>query len=326
MMKSNYADNLYDLSPPVDDFRADVIRGLSARNKEVPSKYLYDETGAQLFEQICELPEYYPARTELTILRHDSAEITALLGAGCLVIEYGSGASVKTRLLLDQLAAPAGYIPIDISREQLRETARALAGDYPHLQVQPVCADFSMPLEVPAVTTHVERRVVYFPGSTIGNFTPGAARQLLRQTARLCGRNGALLMGADLKKDPRVLDAAYNDRQGVTAAFNRNLLVRINRELQADFDTAGFWHHAFYNPREGRVEMHLVSRADRRVSVGGEQFAFAEGESICTEYSHKYSLRELRALAEAAGFSVQKVWTDERRYFSVLYMTPSARA
>jgi dimethylhistidine N-methyltransferase len=311
---------LCDLAPPANHFRADVLRGLSGPRKELPCKYFYDEAGSRLFERICELPEYYPTRTELAIMQRHGADMAAHLGPGCLVIEYGSGSSVKSRLLLDQLVTPAGYVPVDISREHLRRSAAALARRYPHVPVLPVCADFTQPLRLPAQGRQPRRRVVYFPGSTIGNFTPEEAAELLRRTARLCGPGGGLLLGADMQKDPRLLHAAYNDAQGVTAAFNRNLLVRINRELGADFQPEQFWHHAFYNPAPGRIEMHLLSRQEQTVHLGADTFSFAEGEPICTEYSYKYTPARLQRLAAAGGFEVRRVWADERKYFSVLYL------
>jgi len=301
-------------------FRADVLRGLFAPQKELPCKYFYDEVGSALFEQITELDEYYPTRTELAIMEQHASEMAALLGPRCLLIEYGSGSSLKTRHLLERLRDPAGYVPIDVSGEFLSHSARALGEEYPDIEVLPLCADFTRPLGVPACRNPGARRVVYFPGSTLGNFTPDAALALLRQTRGLCGRGGGLLLGIDLRKDPRVIEAAYNDRRGVTAAFNRNILVRINRELGADFDIEQFAHRAFYNTTHGRIEMHLVSRREQVVRVGGVPFVFAAGESIHTENSHKYSLPALNDLAEAGGFAVERVWTDERQYFSVAYL------
>jgi L-histidine Nalpha-methyltransferase len=305
-------------------FRADVLRGLRAPKKELPCKYFYDEVGSALFEQITELEEYYPTRTELGIMERYAAEMAGLLGPRCLLIEYGSGTSIKTRLLLDQLRHPAGYVPIDVSGEHLDRSARALGKEYPGIEVLPLCADFTLPLGLPAFRKAVTRRVVYFPGSTLGNFTPEAAIALLRQTAALCGRDGGLLLGIDQQKDPRVIEAAYNDRQGVTAAFNRNILVRINRELGANFDIEQFAHRAFYNSAHGRIEMHLVSCRDQvvHVHVADLAFFFAAGESIHTENSYKYSLPALNDLAQASGFAVERVWTDERQYFSVAYLTP----
>jgi dimethylhistidine N-methyltransferase len=307
--------------PSVAEFRADVLRGLGAPAKELPCKYFYDEAGSALFERITELEEYYPTRTELAIMRRHVAEMAGLLGPRCLLVEYGSGSSTKTRLLLDRLIEPAGYVPIDVSGEHLLRSARAIADAYPSLDVLPLCADFTRREEIPALRSRPARRVVYFPGSTIGNFTPEASVVLLRGTAALCGRGGGLLLGADMQKARRVLEDAYNDRLGVTAAFNLNLLVRINRELGADFAVDQFHHRAFYNTAEGRIEMHLVSRRAQRVRVAGAEFAFAAGESVRTEYSYKYRLRDLHELAAAAGFEVERFWTDEREYFSVHYLT-----
>ena len=301
-------------------FRADVFRGLRAPQKELPCKYFYDNVGSALFEQITELEEYYPTRTELGIMERHAAEIAGLLGPRCLLIEYGSGSSLKTRHLLDRLCEPAGYVPIDVSGGYLRRSARALGKEYPDIEVLPLCADFTRPLALPACRKVAARRVVYFPGSTLGNFAPEAALALLRQTAVLCGCDGGLLLGIDLQKDPLVIEAAYNDRRGITAAFNRNILVRINRELGADFDIKQFAHRAFYNAAQGRIEMHLVSRRDQVVYVGGVPFVFAKGESIHTENSYKYSLPALTDLAEAGGFAVERIWTDARQYFSVAYL------
>lgn len=301
-------------------FRAEVLQGLRAPVKTLPSKYFYDSAGSELFEQITRQPEYYPTRTELAIMERHAAEMAALLGRHVLLVEYGSGSSAKTRLLLDQLDRPAGYVPIDVSCEFLRRTAEGLAADYPDLPVLPLCGDFTGPLELPEPPRHVARRVVYFPGSTLGNFTPDESVALLRRTARLCGPGGSLLLGADLRKDRRVLEAAYNDARGVTAAFNRNLLVRINRELSGDFAVERFRHRAFFNAAEGRIEMHLVSCCDQTVRVAGEEFAFAAGESIRTELSQKYTVRDLCQLAKAAGFDLTHVWRDEREYFSVSYL------
>jgi L-histidine N-alpha-methyltransferase len=305
---------------PANHFRADVLRGLAAQPKEIPSKYFYDEAGSQLFDRICALPEYYPTRTELAIVRRHRQAMAALLGPDCRLIEYGSGSSIKSRLLLEQLETPAAYIPVDIAEAHLRHAADALARRFVHIEILPVCADFTRPLALPSPSRAAARSVVFFPGSTIGNLTADEAVALLKQTAQLCGPGGGLLLGADLKKDPAILHAAYNDRAGVTAAFNCNLLTRINRELEGDFRLDRFWHHAFYNPPAGRIEMHLVSRADQRVRVGGGSFAIAEGESIRTEYSHKYSRADLRSLAVAGGFAVRRTWTDECEYFAVTYL------
>jgi dimethylhistidine N-methyltransferase len=302
-------------------FRADVLHGLGAPAKTLPCKYFYDETGSALFEQITRLEEYYLTRTELGIMAQHAAAMARLLGPRGLLVEYGSGSSAKTRLLFDHLRDPAAYVPIDVSSESLYRTARALAREYPHIEVLPLCADFTAPLELPVPRKPAARRVVYFPGSTIGNFGPEEAVPLLRSTAALCGPGGGLLLGADLPKDPRVLEAAYDDRLGVTAAFNRNLLVRINRELGGDFQVEHFTHRSPYNTARGRIEMYLVSDREQRVHIGDAELHFAAGEAIHTENSYKYSLTQMRDLAKAAGLTVQQIWMDERRYFSVQYLT-----
>ena len=298
-----------------DSFREDVIAGLSRRQKTVPPKYFYDARGSRLFEAICRLKEYYPTRCELALTRRHLAAIARFAGDGCQLIEYGSGASVKTRLLLRRLH-PACYVPVDISESALRAAAGRLAREFPWLEMSAVVGDFSRPLEIPAAQG-AGRRVVYFPGSTVGNLTPQEARAFLRRTRRQLGRGGAMLVGVDLKKDAGVLHAAYNDAKGVTAAFNLNLLARINRELGGDFKPRRFRHHAFYNAARGRIEMHLVSLAAQSVRVGSQRFAFEAGESIHTENSYKYSVGGFRALAERAGFKGAKVWVDAKRWFSL---------
>jgi dimethylhistidine N-methyltransferase len=302
-------------------FLRDVLHGLSQPNKRLPCKYFYDDIGGQLFERICDLEEYYPTRCELAILERHAADMAERMGAGIALIEYGSGSSRKTRLLLDQLRQPAAYCPVDINGEQLRQTCRSLTRLYPTLPVHPIETDFTRPFTLPALPRPPARRVVYFSGSTIGNFERPAARELLRNIAALCGPGGGLLIAVDLKKDPRILHAAYNDRLGVTAAFNVNLLARINRELGADFDPEGYHHYAFYNPEPGRIEMHLLSRTSQTVHVGDAGFTFANGESICTEYSYKYSREDFQRLADDAGLQVRAVWLDERELFSVQYLS-----
>jgi L-histidine N-alpha-methyltransferase len=311
---------------PVQRFRADVLRGLRLPARELPCKYFYDDIGSELFERITELEEYYPTRVELGIMRRHVRDMADLMGPRCLLIEYGSGSSTKTRLLLDQLIAPAGYVPIDVSTQHLHRSARKLMAEYPGLPVYPVSADFTLPLELPAAPQAPSRRVVYFPGSTIGNLTLAQAIALLRQTASLVGPGGGLLLGADLQKDRRVLERAYNDAGGVTASFNRNLLVRINRELGGDFDVDAFAHRAFYNVAAGRIEMHLVSRRRQSVNIGVAEFFFAADQSIRTEYSYKYTFPMLRELAAAGGFAVEQTWVDERGYFSVSFLVNAAGA
>jgi dimethylhistidine N-methyltransferase len=302
-------------------FRADVLHGLSRPAKELPCKYFYDERGSRLFEQICELDEYYLTRTELAIMRRHAGAMAARIGACCQLIEFGSGSSTKTRLLLDHLVNPAGYVPVDISGAHLERSARILAADYPRLPVRPVYADFTEPLSLPSDVASAARRVVYFPGSTMGNFTPEAVRSLLQHVRSLCGTGGGLLIGLDLKKDRPTLEAAYNDARGVTSEFNLNLLRRINRELGGDFHLAGFRHFAFYNGEESRIEMHLVSAARQIVQIGAARIPFAPEETIRTEYSYKFDVEAFGKLAAAAGLSVDGVWTDERRWFGVLYLT-----
>ncbi|HEU5377123.1 MAG TPA: L-histidine N(alpha)-methyltransferase [Ktedonobacteraceae bacterium] len=311
---------LYDFEPQQKTFREEVLQGLQDARKELPSKYFYDDIGSQLFEQICELDEYYLTRTELGIMQEHVCEIASLLGQRCLLIEYGSGSSTKTRLLLDTLQDPAGYVPIDISKEQLLRSAATLAEIYPGLEVLPVCADYTSDFVLPLPEKLVSQRVVYFPGSTIGNFDREPARAFLRHLARVC-QGGGLLIGVDLKKDFNILHRAYNDSQGLTAQFNKNLLVRMNQELGANFQLQHFGHYAFYNPAQSRVEMHLVSLKNQTVTIGEMEIPFKLGESVWTESSYKYTLDEFAHLAASAGFSVRQVWTDARQLFSVQYLT-----
>jgi dimethylhistidine N-methyltransferase len=301
-------------------FRADVLRGLSRRPKEIPCKYLYDARGSALFEEICGLAEYYPTRTELGILERHVGEMAALLGPGCLVIEPGSGSGRKTELLVEALADPVGYVPIDISPGPLRSFARRLAAAHPRLEVLPVLADYLDEPALPKPRRAPRRKVVFFPGSTIGNLHPGEAAQFLKRIAAACGRGGALLVGVDLPKDRRTLERAYDDARGVTAAFNRNLLLRLQRELGAQLDPDAFAHRALWSRALSRVEMHLVSARDQAIRVAGRRIALEAGESIRTECSYKWSRRAFRELARGAGWSVRRVWTDPERRFSVQYL------
>lgn len=319
------------LSPSVDQqqqrqaFREDILAGLSGDPKWVSCKYLYDKRGSELFDQICQTPEYYVTRTELAIMRQHAGQMAAQLGPGVALVEYGSGSSLKTRLLLDHLEKPACYVPVDVSGQHLQESCAMLAADYPDLAVLPVTADFTQPFELPAACDAAERAVVYFPGSTIGNLTHEESCQLLAGTRDLCGEGGEMLLGMDLQKDPAVIHAAYNDAQGVTAEFNLNLLRRINRELDGNFDVQAFRFEAAYNARRGRVESALVSQRDQRVTIDGREFEFTAGEPIRTEYSHKYTIPQFERLALEAGFTLQQVWTDAQQYFAVVLLT-SARA
>lgn len=319
---------LLDFAPAVADVRAEIIAGLSQPRKTLPCKLLYDDRGSKLFEQICQLPEYYPTRTELQIIRDHACEIAAAVGGRCLLVEYGSGSSLKTRILLDHLRRPVGYVPIDISRGHLIHSSRALAASYPRLRVRPVCADYTAPFHLPAFDTDGPRRparvVAFFPGSTIGNFEPQQARAFLKSLREVCGPDSGLLIGVDLKKDPAVLHAAYNDAAGITAAFNRNLIGRINREFGARLDTRAFAHRAFYNRAGGRVEMHLVSDRRQHLDLGfTETIAFAEGEIIHTENCYKYTIAGFHGLAIEAGFRPVHVWTDPLNWFSVHYLIAS---
>jgi dimethylhistidine N-methyltransferase len=307
---------LYDFEPLQKTFRDEVLQGLQDARKELPSKYFYDDVGSQLFEHICELDEYYLTRTELSIMQEQMHEIVTLLGPNCLLIEYGSGSSTKTRILLDALQNPAGYVPIDIAKEQLLRSVASLALAYPELEVLPVCADYTSNFELPVPRKPVLQRVAYFPGSTIGNFDREPARHFLQQIAKVC-QGGGLLIGVDLKKDFNILHRAYNDSQGVTAQFNKHLLVRMNQELDANFQLNQFGHYAFYNPGQSRIEMHLVSLKNQTVRIGESEISFKLGESIWTESSYKYTLDEFAQLAASAGFTVKQVWTDPRKLFSV---------
>jgi L-histidine N-alpha-methyltransferase len=310
---------------PADSFREDVIAGLSLPQKALPPKYFYDARGSRLFEAICRLKEYYPTRSELVLTRTHLDAIARFAGTGVTLIEYGSGESIKSRLLIEALR-PAAYVPVDISQHALRRAASKLQRLFRWLDLYPVHGDFSQPLKIPVgagARSFSSRRVVYFPGSTIGNLTPEEAHAFLRMTRGQVGARGAMLIGVDLKKDASLLHAAYNDAKGVTAAFNLNLLARVNRELGADFRLRRFRHYAFYNPAPGRIEMHLVSLAQQTVNLGNYRFAFDAGESIHTENSYKYSIGEFRALAASAGFRGEKVWLDPKGMFSLHGLTAS---
>jgi dimethylhistidine N-methyltransferase len=296
--------------------RCEVLRGLLAERKTLPPKLLYDATGAELFERITTLPEYYLTRAELEILRAHVGEIAALAGPRAALVEYGSGAGVKVRLLLDALRDPAAYVPIDISAEQLARVAAEIAAEYPGVAVRPLCADYTRPLQLPALPPH-ERRLAFFPGSTIGNFHPTEAAAFLHRIRRAVGADGALVLGVDRKKDRRVLEAAYDDAAGVTAAFDLNLLHRLNRELGADFDLERFAHRARFDEAASRIEMHLVSLARQTVTVGGARIPFEAGETIWTESSYKYDDETLEQLVASAGFAITRLWTDEAARFHV---------
>jgi len=306
---------------PQTEFRQSVLRGLSAAHKFIECKYFYDERGSALFEEICRQPEYYPASVETGILESCSGEIASLTGTGAELVELGSGASLKTRSVLRALQRPARYLPVDISAAYLQAAAATLAVEFPGLDVRPVIADFTAPFHLPPRARGVPR-LLFFPGSTLGNFHPREAAGFLGRTCRGLSAD-AFLIGVDLKKDPAILDAAYNDAAGVTAAFNLNLLERINRELGAGFDLGGFAHHAAYVARRGRVEMHLKSLRQQSVRLAGREIRFAAGESIHTENSYKYSVAGFRELAEHSGWQVSRAWFDEHELFSVYLLKPA---
>jgi dimethylhistidine N-methyltransferase len=292
-----------------DDELDELIDGLRQPEKMISPKYFYDERGSQLFEEITRLPEYYPTETELGIMRDNVGEIAALVGKQASLIEFGSGSSLKTRVLLENLDELAAYVPVDISEDHLLESAQQIREDFPKLDVLPVVADFTQPFQLPSP-----------PGSTIGNFTHDAAHELLQVMHEEAGAGGALLIGVDLQKDPAIIERAYNDSAGVTAEFNRNMLRHLNREFGADFDLGAFAHSAEYNEKKGRVEIRLVSEQDQEFTLGNESFSIDRDEAILTEYSHKYTLEGFAAMAEAAAFRVEKVWMDAERLFSVQYL------
>jgi dimethylhistidine N-methyltransferase len=311
-------------------FETDVLAGLKATPKRVPPKYFYDGAGSQLFERITELPEYYPTRCEMRILRDHARDIAGFIPAGAALVEFGSGSSKKVRIVLHAAPALAAYVPVDICGEMVEQEAADLRPDFPGLKVLPVCADITRPFALPAEARQAPARVGFFPGSTIGNFEPHEAVAFLRNAAGILGAGAMLIVGADLIKPVEVLNAAYNDAAGVTAQFNLNLLKRINRELAGDFTLDAFEHHAFYNHERHRIEMHLASLKRQQVRVAGEIIEFREGETIHTENSYKYSVTSLAALARGAGWQPAAVWTDARDYFSIqaftLAATPPPRA
>lgn len=309
----------FDQLPEVADFREDIVKGLSAPDPYILPKFFYDEAGSFLFEAICSTEEYYPTRTEVSIIRDNIDSIVEILGKDCLLIEPGSGDSYKVRLLLDALR-PIAYLPIDISRRYLQDEALKLAAEFTWLNVHAVCADFTGKLELPY---HVEstNKVAFFPGSTIGNFLPEQAVTVLNEIRMMVGKGGGLLIGVDLHKDTNILNAAYNDKKGFTEQFNKNLLIRINRELGADFDIDQYAHRAFFNEEKNRIEMHLVSLREQSVTIDEHVFHFAKDQSIVTEYSHKYTLANFQKLAGKAGFKCVKTWLDKSQLFCVFYLS-----
>ena len=308
----------YDNHPAMDDIHDDVINGLKQQPKKISPKYFYDKKGSELFDVICGLPEYYLTRTEIALLKKYGSEIVELTGRNALLIELGSGSSKKIRILLEAIR-PHTYMPMDISKEHLLYSIKKLAKDFPWLKIYAACVDYSQPWRLPDGAPNC-RRIAFFPGSSIGNFEPNNAKILLRQVAHLVKIDGGLLIGVDLKKDRKLLEAAYNDEQGVTADFNLNILTRLNREMDADFDIQQFKHQAFYNESLSRIEMHLESITDQKIRINDHQFSFRKGESLYTECSYKYSISEFHELAKQAGFLPMKVWTDDDKLFSIHYL------
>jgi dimethylhistidine N-methyltransferase len=315
---------LIDHEPTSANFLEEALAGLEEPQKTLPCKYFYDERGSALFDRICGLEEYYLTRTEIAIMREFAPEIAAAIGPGCALVEYGIGSAIKTRYLLEHLESPVALVPVDISREHLLRSAAGLAEEFPDIEIIPVCANFTEPFGLPPMEKPRARAVAYFPGSTIGNMEPAEAGALLGNMAATCGTGGTgggLLVGIDLIKETSVLEAAYNDSEGVTAEFNKNILVHMNRELGADFDVASFEHRAVYNPDLRRIESYLVSRASQRVRVEDAEFVFEVGEAIHTENSHKYDIGDFADFASGFGFKQEKVWTDDRGMFAVMFLS-----
>ena len=305
-------------------FLADVLDGLSLPQKSIPCKYLYDEKGSRLFERICQLDCYYPTRVELTLLRRYAHMVAQRLGPQAVVVEYGAGSLDKIRILLDHLIEPAAFVPIDISGDHLEESASQLASDYPEVPINPICSDFTQPFDLESALGDditAQKRLGFFPGATIGNFAPEDASNFLATRVQELEKDDMMVIGFDLKKDPDIIQKAYDDPQGVTAGFNLNLLNRANRELNADFDLDAFKHEARYEAEQGRVEMHLVSEKEQTVKVGGRDFSFTAGESIHTENSYKYAPDEFAGLVREAGFVVENIWQDESGLFALSDLT-----
>lgn len=314
---------LYDYEPVLETFQHEVLDGLNQTPKQLPCKLFYDKRGSKLFEQICQLDEYYPTRTEIGILQNNIAEIVDALGENCLIIEFGTGSGIKTHLLLDHLEHPAAYIPIEIDKSQLIAASRMLKDEYPRLEVIPVCADFNQPIELPQPSTRVDKTVAFFPGSTIGNFIPDEAAGFLKNVVALCGGEGGLLLGVDLQKDKRTLEKAYDDSSGVTAAFNLNILARIKSEFGAKLSLSDFRHYAFYNEKHNRIEMHIVSLKNQSIALNGSEIFLEKGEHITTEYSYKYTVEEFAEMANQCGLELAQAWVDEQNLFSVQYFEVS---
>jgi dimethylhistidine N-methyltransferase len=315
--------NLYAQQSPTQtdqSFLDDVIKGFSRESKALNCKYFYDERGSQLFDQICELDEYYLTRTEQAVMDRHIDEMVYQIGEQVMLIEFGSGSSVKTQTLLEALHDPVAYVPIDISEDHLLKTAETLQSQYPGIEILPVVADFTMDFDLPRSKRKPSHAAVYFPGSTIGNFEPDKAGEILARFSEMLGPEGGLLIGIDLQKDPAIIHAAYNDASGITAEFNLNLLHRINSELDADINVDKFEHLARYNQQLGRVEIYVVSTEQQTVYLDGREFEFAENEKVFTEYSHKYTIEGFAEIAAEARFSLHKSWTDDDKHFALLHL------
>lgn len=311
---------LYDLHPPLEDFRSAVLHGLSQPQKTISPKFLYDKRGAELFDAICTLDEYYLTRTETAILHAYAKEFANLIGNGVL-IEFGSGSSQKIRILLDAMLNMPTYIALDISKQHLQESCQNLVADYPNLEAIAICTDYTQPLQLPEIASiQSKHKVGFFPGSSVGNLEPAEAVHFLKNIAELLGSGGSLLIGVDLQKSKAILEPAYDDSEGISAAFALNLLTRINRELEADFDLEHFTYRAFYNSTEGRIEMYIVSCREQVVHLGDVEIQFREGEQLRTEYSYKYTIPQFQTLAAQAGFDAKQVWTDQNQWFSVHHL------
>lgn len=315
--------SVVDLKPTTDVSKSRVLKMLQREPKQISSELFYDAEGSRLFEEICKLPEYYVTRTELGVLTDNVGEIARELGPSVTLVELGSGSSLKTRVLLDELEHPHQYVPIDISKDALLSASAEIARSHPALEVTPVCADFFHELRLPKLQQSSQRIAVFFPGSTIGNFDRPHRSNLLRSIAAVAGKDGALLLGIDLRKDRQVLERAYNDAQGITAEFNRNILRVLNRELEANFDLSQWRHLSIYNEKEHRIEMHLESLADQSCTIAETTISFGKGERIHTENSYKFDLEEFREEARESGFDTEGVWTDANRYFAIVLLTVS---
>ncbi|CAN5148481.1 L-histidine N(alpha)-methyltransferase [soil metagenome] len=313
---------LTDLRPSADDITGDVLAGLSGTPKQLPSKYFYDRRGSELFEQITRQPEYYLTRVELALISDRAAEIARAVGAKAHVVEYGSGSGRKTHLLLDALEDPVAYTPVEISRSALLGSVERLDREFDDVEMLPVCGDFTQPVPLPRPSREAQRVLVFFPGSTLGNFTNTDAVHLLQAMRQTMGARGSALIGIDLQKSPEIIEAAYNDAAGVTADFTLNLLARLNRDIGSDFDLAAFSHRAIYVPEAGRIETFLDSECDQVVTVAGQRFHFATGEAMQVEYSHKYSDAGFAALAGQAGLRVVQQWNDDRDWFGLRLLQP----